>query len=293
MSFQSMTGFGRSESNNDSYSLTIEMKSVNHRFRDIRFKAPSLLSSFEIPLKKKLGEVFKRGSFDLYFNLRKVSKENSFSHIDKEKVKEFLKNMAEIENESSSTFSYQAVDFLRSEFFQDQDNEKEIEVVRGLVLEVFSKALDALKETRLQEGVRMIKVIETHLTAFKSYLNEIEKGASDFTTPVKNKFREKFEKEFSKDYKIDESRFMQEVIYTLEKLDISEEINRLKSHLVKFDEILKNGGEIGRKLEFFIQELGREVNTIGSKSISEAISQSVIQMKVQLEKIREQALNLE
>ena len=86
---------------------------------------------------------------------------------------------------------------------------------------------------------------------------------------------------------------MQEVIYTLEKLDVSEEIDRLKSHLVKFDEMLENGGEIGRKLEFFIQELGREVNTIGSKSVLEEVSQAVIQMKVQLEKIREQALNLE
>jgi len=293
MSFQSMTGFGRSESSNNSYSLTVEMKSVNHRFRDIRFKAPSLLSSFEASLKKRLGEVFQRGSFDLYFNLRKVSKENSFAHIDKEKVKSFIRDMKEIENDSSSSFSFQATDFLRSEFFQDQDNEKEIEIVRELVFETFSKALDLLKETRIQEGERMIKVIQSHLNLFKSYLVEIEKKVQDFSTPVKNKFREKFEKEFSKDYKIDESRFMQEVIYTLEKLDVSEEIDRLKSHLVKFDEILENGGEVGRKLEFFIQELGREVNTIGSKSALEEVSQVVIQMKVQLEKIREQALNLE
>ncbi len=293
MSFQSMTGFGRSESSNDSYSLTIEMKSVNHRFRDIRFKAPSLLSSFEATLKKQLGEVFKRGSFDLYFNLRRASRENSFGHIDKEKVKSFIEGMKEIEKDSSSSFSFQATDFLRSEFFQDQDNEKEIEVVKKLVFETFSRTLGFLKETRLQEGERMVKVIERHLDSFKSYLKEIENKVQDFSTPVKNKFREKFEKEFSKDYKIDESRFMQEVIYTLEKLDVSEEIDRLKSHLVKFDEMLENGGEVGRKLEFFIQELGREVNTIGSKSILEEVSQAVIQMKVQLEKIREQALNLE
>ncbi|MBG08515.1 MAG: YicC family protein [Halobacteriovoraceae bacterium] len=293
MSFQSMTGFGRSESSNNSYSLTVEMKSVNHRFRDVRFKGPSLLSSFEGPLKKRLGEVFKRGSFDLYFNLRKASKENSFAHIDKEKVKNFIKDMKEIESDSSLSFSFQATDFLRSEFFQDQDNEKEIEIVKELVFNTFSRALDLLKETRAQEGERMIQVIESHLNSFKSYLVEIEKKVHDFSTPVKNKFREKFEKEFSKDYKIDESRFMQEVIYTLEKLDVSEEIDRLKSHLIKLDEMLKHGGEVGRKLEFFIQELGREVNTIGSKSILEEVSQAVIQMKVQLEKIREQALNLE
>ena len=183
--------------------------------------------------------------------------------------------------------------FLRSEFFQDQDNEKEIEIVKELVFSTFSKALDLLKETRIQEGERMIKVIGDHLNSFKSYLEEIEKKVHDFSTPVKNKLREKFEKEFSKDYKIDESRFMQEVIYTLEKLDVSEEVDRLKSHLEKLDEMLKNGGEVGRKLEFFIQELGREVNTIGSKSVLEEVSQAVIQMKVQLEKIREQALNLE
>ena len=216
-----------------------------------------------------------------------------FSHIDKEKVKSFLNNMAQIEQDSSIRFTYPAVDFLRSEFFKDQDSEKEVEALKDLFFEAFSKALNALKETRLQEGGRMVKVIESHLETFKTHFKGIEKGAFDFTTPVKNRLREKFEKEFSKEYKIDEGRFMQEVIYTLEKLDVSEEINRLKSHLVKFDEMLKNGGEVGRKLEFFIQELGREVNTIGSKSILEEISQSVIQMKVQLEKIREQALNLE
>ena len=103
---------------------------------------------------------------------------------------------------------------------------------------------------------------------------------------------DKFAKDFPKDIKIDEGRFMQEVIHYLEKVDISEEVNRLKSHLLKLNEILSTGGEVGRKLEFFAQEFGREVNTIGSKSFVEEISQSVIQMKVQLEKIREQVQNI-
>ena len=113
--------------------------------------------------------------------------------------------------------------------------------MKDLVFEAFSKALNALKETRLQEGGRMVKVIESHLETFKTHLKGIEKGAFDFTTPVKNRLREKFEKEFSKEYKIDEGRFMQEVIYTLEKLDF-QKINRLKS-FIKFDEMLKNGGK--------------------------------------------------
>ena len=293
MSFQSMTGFGRSEGSNDYYSFTVEIKSVNHRFRDIRLKTPSLLNTFEISFKQIIGQTFKRGSFDVFINYKRAPTENTFNHIDEIKVQDFLRKMSDFSEKSDVSFSHNSTDFLRSEFYKDFNYEEEVEKIKDLVMETFQKALENLKETRLQEGDKMIGVIKGHQGDFQKHLNFVDGKTEGFSDQIKKRMSDKFAKDFPKDIKIDEGRFMQEVIHYLEKADISEETNRLKSHLLKLGEILNTGGEIGRKLEFFTQELGREVNTIGSKSFVEEISQSVIQMKVQLEKIREQALNLE
>lgn len=293
MSFQSMTGFGRSEGSNEYYSFTVEIKSVNHRFRDIRLKIPSLLNTFEIKFKNMIGKNFKRGSFDVSINYRRGQTESSFNHIDESKIIDFLNKFKAINEKISTTYSYNPTDFLRNEFYKDFNSDEEIEKIKSLVMEAFEKALLNLKETRFQEGQKMVDVIKSHKKELQKQLSIVEEKAEGFSDLIKQKMDDKFRKEFPSDIKVDEGRFMQEVIHYLEKADIAEEINRLKSHLLKIDEIFKSGGEIGRKLEFFTQELGREVNTIGSKSFLEVISQTVIQMKVQLEKIREQSLNLE
>jgi uncharacterized protein (TIGR00255 family) len=293
MSFQSMTGFGRSEGSNDYYSFTVEIKSVNHRFRDIRLKTPSLLNTFEMSFKQIIGQTFKRGSFDVFINYKRAPTENTFNHIDEIKVQDFLRKMSDFSEKSDVSFSHNSTDFLRSEFYKDFNYEEEVEKIKDLVMETFQKALENLKETRFQEGDKMIGVIKGHQGDFQKHLDFVDGKTEDFSDQIKKRMSDKFAKDFPKDIKIDEGRFMQEVIHYLEKVDISEEVNRLKSHLLKLNEILSTGGEVGRKLEFFAQELGREVNTIGSKSFVEEISQSVIQMKIQLEKIREQALNLE
>ena len=293
MSFQSMTGFGRSEGSNDYYSFTVEVKSVNHRFRDIRLKTPSLLNTFEMSFKQIIGKTFKRGSFDVFINYKRSSTENTFNHIDEIKVQDFLKKISDLSEKSGVSFSHSSTDFLRSEFYKDFNYEEEVEKIKDLVMDTFRAALENLKESRLQEGSKMIGVIKGHQDDFQKHLDFVDAKTEGFSAQIKKRMTDKFAKDFPKDIKVDEGRFMQEVIHYLEKVDISEETNRLKSHLLKLNEILNTGGEIGRKLEFFTQELGREVNTIGSKSFVEEISQSVIQMKIQLEKIREQALNLE
>ncbi len=293
MSFQSMTGFGRSEGSNEYYSFTVEIKSVNHRFRDIRLKTPSLLNAFDLKFKNIIGENFKRGSFDVSIHYRRNQTESSFNHIDESKIIDFLSKFKGINEKISTTYSYNPTDFLRNEFYRDFNSEEEIEKIKDLVMETFKNALLKLKETRFQEGQKMVDVIKSYKKEFHEQLSIVEEKAENFSDLIKQKMNDKFKREFPSDIKVDEGRFMQEVIHYLEKADIAEEINRLKSHLLKIDEMFKLGGEIGRKLEFFSQELGREVNTIGSKSFLEVISQTVIQMKVQLEKIREQSLNLE
>lgn len=183
------------------------------------------------------------------------------------------------------------VDFMRGEFMKDQDLSKDESLI-NLTIEAYSKALEKLKESRLIEGKKLQAVITGHIKNYTENFKIIESLADEFQQSVEEKIRKRFE-ELLKDVKVDEPRFMQEVVYYLEKMDVHEEINRITGHLSKLDKLLSASGEVGRQIDFMMQELGRETNTIGSKSNMKQISETVVQMKVHLEKIREQSLNLE
>ncbi len=135
--------------------------------------------------------------------------------------------------------------------------------------------------------------MEAHLSEFKRHFETVRSLKGSYQDKVKTKLFDRFKNELGSDSNIDEGRFQQEVIYFLEKLDIDEEINRIEIHLKKLTALLSNEEEVGRQIDFLIQELNRETNTIGSKSAESEISESVVQMKVQLEKMREQGLNLQ
>lgn len=289
MALYSMTGFGRHEVENDNYVVTVEIKSVNHRFKDARFKMSSLFNGIELDLKKELFKHHKRGSFDIYVNFKRAEKNSKFDDIDETKVKAYLEAVKGWVGEEN--LSIQPTEFLRNEFLADIDLSKDPELM-SLTQEAFNGAVEKLRESRASEGGKLKKVIEEHKSAYEGYFSQIESKSDEFQDSVKQKLTKRFE-DFKEELKTDEPRFMQEVIFYLEKLDVHEEINRIKSHLHKLNEIIVKGGECGRQIDFLIQELNRETNTIGSKSAMEEISNNVVQMKVQLEKIREQGLNLE
>jgi uncharacterized protein (TIGR00255 family) len=149
-----------------------------------------------------------------------------------------------------------------------------------------------LKISRSGEGEKLVSKLLEHLGVYEACLVEVEKLKNLYPEMIKDKLTQKMSEKL-KDLKVDESRFLQEVIYYLEKLEIEEEITRANIHLGKLKSVLNSSGEIGRQIDFLLQELGRETNTMGSKSAHPDISSNVVEMKVQLEKIREQALNLE
>ena len=289
MALQSMTGFGKGESEGDSYKVSVEIKSVNHRFKDTRFKMGSLLNSIELPMKKKLDQLFKRGSFDIYVNYKKNTEKRSGLELDKEKVKLFLKELKECADETGVDVSVNPVSFLKNEFYlEEEDKESEIE---RLTLEAFQLSLEALEQSRKEEGKKLVETLKRHQKLFREEFKIVGSLKNSYQEQVKERLLAKLGQE--KSLQVDEQRFNQEVIYYLEKLDIDEEVNRIEIHLEKLDEVLGGTKEVGRQIDFLIQELNRETNTIGSKSASSPISESVVQMKAQLEKIREQALNLE
>ena len=289
MAIYSMTGFGRGEAESDSYTVTVEIKSVNHRFKDARFKMSSLFNSIELDLKKQLFKKVKRGSLDIYINFKRAEARSKFEEIDSEKVKDFIEKMESIL--PGKELNIQPGEFLRNEFLVDQDLSKD-QALLDLTKDAFSKALETLIESRLSEGQKLSKVIEDHKFLYLESFNKVNGLTEEFQKHVEGKLRKRFE-DYKSEIKVDEPRFMQEVVFYLEKMDVHEEINRVKSHIEKLDEILTKGGETGRQIDFLIQELNRETNTIGSKSSMQDISDNVVQMKVQLEKMREQGLNLE
>jgi uncharacterized protein (TIGR00255 family) len=291
MTVYSMTGFGKGEASGASYTLTTEIKTVNNRFKDFKFRMSSLFNPIEIELRSKLENEFKRGSFDISVSYKKVEKTVAEFYVDPQKVEAYLQLMKPVFEKNNLEFKISPVEFLRNDFYRDEDStrEKQMEV---LAKESFDLAIKALKASRSAEGAKLVQKLMEHLGVYEKCLSEVEKLKNLYPEMIKDKLTQKLNEKL-KDIKIDESRFLQEVVYYLEKLEIDEEITRARIHLGKLKNVLQSTGEIGRQIDFLLQELGRETNTMGSKSAHPEISSNVVEMKVQLEKIREQALNLE
>jgi uncharacterized protein (TIGR00255 family) len=291
MSAESMTGFGEASAQSENYVVSVEVKSVNNRFKDIRFKMPGTLSSLEIEFKKELNDLFSRGTFDVYLNVKTASNKSRFDALDATKISDFISKMDPILKQNGLEARVNMTDFLRSEFMIDQDEENQHEL-SALALKVFKEALWSLKKSRHAEGEKLMLVLNKHLDQYRMHFSLIEKNADHFKTNVEEKLKKRVD-DYKKLVDVEQSRLLQEVVFYLEKIDIHEEINRVHSHLEKFQNLLKSNNEVGRQIDFVIQELGRETNTMGSKSTMKEISDAVVQMKVQLEKMREQGLNIE
>jgi uncharacterized protein (TIGR00255 family) len=291
MTVYSMTGFGKGEAVGENYTLTTEIKTVNNRFKDFKFRMSSLFNSLEIELRSKLENEFKRGSFDISISYKKNEKAVTEFQVDPRKVEAYIDLLKPTFDNKKIPFHVSPVDFLRSDFYREEDTNRE-EEMQALVRTSFDQAIKALKVSRSSEGQKLATKLLEHLVTYENCLIQVEKLKNLYPDMIKDKLTQKMNEKI-KDLKVDESRYMQEVIYYLEKLDIDEEITRAKIHLGKLRSVLNSSGEIGRQIDFLLQEQGRETNTMGSKSAHPEISSNVVEMKVQLEKIREQALNLE
>lgn len=286
----SMTGFGSSDGETQGYKINIEIKSVNNRFRDVRFRMPSFLSYLEISLRKRIETFFKRGSFDVFISLKKQSAEDLL--IDFGKLNNFLNSFKEnlVPNYQLSISPSQ---YLRTEFQQDQEMSVDEKKSLGDGIDnIFVQACENLKDSRKVEGANVKKHLVQYVGLFEKEYSEISRESGSFRTSLEEKFNESFKK-FKEKYELDEGRFNQEVVHYLEKMDIQEEIDRLEVHLDKLKSLFEKEIEVGRQIDFLLQEINRETNTIGSKSNSSDISGRVVEMKTYLEKIREQNLNIE
>ncbi len=289
MSVNSMTGFSRTEFSNDKFEVTCEIKSVNHRFKDFRFRMHNSLNHLELEIRRMIEASLSRGSFDISIQTKKVLK-NDESKIDFEKVKNFINSFKENMNFEGNL---NPTHFLRPEFYKET-LEEDKDALSDVVKSVCKDTIIELKKSRASEGEKLESILLANINVYRDEIKKVSDLRVNYKDNLEKKLLERL-KEKELESEVDEPRFYKEIIYYLEKMDVDEELDRAVIHIDKLESIIKSDkkNSKGREIEFVLQEMNREINTIGSKSNTEEISNSVVKSKLALEKMREQALNIQ
>lgn len=288
----SMTGFGRSKAESERFSVNVEVKTVNHRFCEFHIRMPRQLLKTEEKIKKKLGEHIKRGRVEVFVTLEGEGIVSRSVHIDWQALDELVHHISEIKNRYRIDGEIELRDLVnRDEIIHIEENETENEELEQLVLAAIQDAGTQLVQMRLLEGMALEKDVSQYIQQLKGNLSKVKQFAPDVVEQYRDRLSKKMADFF--DGQADEDRILTEVAFFADKADISEEITRLESHVDQFTEIMKANEPLGRKLDFLLQEMNREVNTIGSKANDSRIAREVVEMKSLLEKVKEQVQNIE
>lgn len=288
---KSMTGYGQGSASGESFSVTIDLRSVNNRNLDIHWRAPLELASLEIPLKKQIQSAVSRGRVDVTINFSQTS--NVAYELNRTLIRGYLEALRSMRDE----FGLQGepdlatVARLPNILQTTSTNALRDEVVQGIE-EALTQALAALIAMRAVEGHELQKEMLSRIARIESLLESIESNESGVVDAYREKLRKRITELLEKTA-IDETRLAQEVAYLAERSDITEEIARLKSHLAQLRDLLVGDSDIGKKLDFLLQETNREANTILSKSADLTICDAAIAIKTEVEKLREQVQNVE
>ncbi|MBQ6787163.1 MAG: YicC family protein [Lachnospiraceae bacterium] len=290
---KSMTGFGRCEMEESNRKITVEMKSVNHRYLDVNIKMPKKLSFFESSIRNELKNYVQRGKIDIFITYEDFSENNVCIKYNKDLAAEYLKYLRDMSEEFGldddirvSTLSRYPEVFSMEEQMVDEEE----------IWKVLSKAIDGAAEnfveTRIKEGKNLAEDLIAKLDNMLEHVAFIEERSPQLMDEYRKKLEDRV-KELLGDANIDESRLLTEVTIFADKVCVDEEIVRLKSHIETTKQTLIDGGSIGRKLDFIAQEMNREANTILSKANDLDISNRGIELKTEIEKVREQIQNIE
>tara|TARA_Y100001970_G_C14250607_1_gene871543 strand:+ start:5002 stop:5871 length:870 start_codon:yes stop_codon:yes gene_type:complete len=286
----SMTGFGSAELQWQSWSCQVEIRSVNQRFLDIRCRLPLGFQKLESEIKKQIKIICSRGKIDCYIRLEK-SNESEGLNLNHERAKKYSDLLREFEILSGKNVIIDARSLATVNIIEENANDYNSKDCEKLIFKTILIALDDIKKMKINEGQVMKKDIINRLSICKKILKSIEKLSTAGPESQRKRLQDRF-LNIDLATAISSERLEQEIVLFADKLDISEELLRFRTHLKHMDAILTQN-EIGKKAEFLIQELNREVNTISSKSCNAQISQDSVEIKSELEKIREQLLNIE
>jgi uncharacterized protein (TIGR00255 family) len=290
---RSMTGYGRVEKVLEDRNITVEAKSVNHRFLEIFLRTPSALFPLETEYKKKISERFKRGRIEVSIRFEGEGADVSKVNLNLKIARDYFDVLNRLKKEFNleSPISLKTLTGFRDIFTPPAEVQLNPEFL-DQVEKTFLESLAMLNNMRQEEGIAMFKDMDMRLKTITGILETIKLRAPQVVTEYQKRLAERI-KELTAGYALDDARLTQEVAIMAERIDITEEIVRMRSHICQFEELLLSEGTEGKKIDFLLQEMNREVNTIGSKSSDVEITRQVIEVKSELGKLREQAQNIE
>ncbi len=290
---KSMTGFGRYEAAEADRKITVEMKSVNHRYLDVNIKMPKKLNFFEAAIRAELKNYIQRGKVDIFITYEDFTENNVCIKYNKDIAAEYmgyLKQMAE-DFHLDNDIRVSALSRYPEVLAMEEQSPDEAEIWKVLD-KAIKGASENFVETRIKEGENLREDLISKLNVMLSHVEFITERSPQLVTEYKDKLHEKV-RELLEDAQVDENRLLMEVTIFADKVCVDEELVRLKSHIETTKSTLVEGGSIGRKLDFIAQEMNREANTILSKANDLEISNRAIELKTEIEKVREQIQNIE
>jgi uncharacterized protein (TIGR00255 family) len=289
----SMTGFGQAAGEVEGRTVSVELKSVNNRYKDVVVRSPRAYAALEDEIKKTVGAKIVRGRVDVYIQVDDRAAKRGNLKLDLDLARTYHQLIDQLKDELNLVGQPSLSDFLSLKDVityeeESPDLDAFLEGLRPVVIE----ALDKLIAMRQTEGRALAADFRGRLAEMAERLDRIERRRDTVVVEAKNKLEARL-KSLSEDLDLDQQRLHQEAAYIIDRSDITEEIVRLRSHFDQFGRLLESDGGVGRRLDFLIQEMNREINTIGSKSSDVDVTNAVVDLKTELEKLREQAQNVE
>ena len=292
---KSMTGFGSGTATKDGITCTVEIKSVNARFLDLFIRSPKQINLFETIIRGLVQDRITRGKVEVSVSIQDVGerpKTFTINSVLRKQIQELL--VQEEFYDDPKKVPLQAVNSVSNEWIQQQDTPIAEDVLSEIVKESTTQALDALIAMRTVEGKHIEQDLLSRISTLENVIKHIDENKAGAVEAYREHIKGKIQEYLvSLEASISEERFLQEIALLADKTDITEEIVRFTSHVVQLKNTLVDENSIGRKVDFILQEMNREVNTIGSKAMDSSITEFVVQLKCELEKIREQVQNVE
>ena len=290
---KSMTGFGRCERLEHERKFTVELKSVNHRYLDVNIKMPKKFGFFESAIRTLLKEYIQRGKVDVFISYEDYTEENFALKYNADIAASYLKYLSQMAEEFhlENDIRVSALSRYPEVFSMEEQSADEKEIWKVLE-KALRGACEQFVECRISEGERLLKDLDEKLNVMLTYVDFIEARSPVILLEYKERLKEKVQ-ELLEDRQLDEGRIITEVTIFADKICVDEEMVRLRSHVESTRKTLMEGGSIGRKLDFIAQEMNREANTILSKTTDLEISDVGINLKTEIEKVREQIQNIE
>ena len=290
---QSMTGYGRSEVSNDRCHLTVEARSVNHRYLDISLRYPRLYGPLETRMKRLIGTHFARGRIEIKLVEQRANASGRALALDQALARQYYEALQQLQTslQLPGTIDLNLLLNLR-EILTVEEAAGDVEEDWELIAQGLDEALQSLKRMRLQEGAFLCRDLQERMQTISQHIDTIRQRVPQVVSEYRQRLEQRVQELFDQ-FTLDPDRLSQEAIVFAERSDVTEELTRLSAHLQAFDRLLLSPEAVGRKIEFLVPEMHREVNTIASKSNDADISQRVVDVKSELERIREQIQNVE